>query len=59
MYEVNLFIGKSPICCVFLKSITQVAKFLDTVDFEMVNVHIYTPKMQYLDPKKVIEVWHA
>ena len=59
MYSVLLILRFTPICEVKLKSITQVAKFLDTVNMDIVDVEIITPNNRPLDPYRLLEVWHA
>lgn len=59
MYEVYLMIGEHIVAEILFKSITQVAKFLNTVDFHILNVDVYSPKHVFIDPMKICEVWNA
>lgn len=59
MYSVLVFVGCTDICEVRLKSITQVCKFLDTVNFDLVKVDVISPKGNVIDAINLIEVWHA
>lgn len=60
MYEITLLLGDNRIIAeVRLKSITQVAKFLDTVDFDFIEPVVITPKGKSLSPRKILEVWNA
>ena len=46
-----------PVAIVKLKSITQVAKFLETVDFHYLTPFVYTPKNNMLDAKEILKLW--
>lgn len=59
MYEVILSIGSHPLCEVKLKSITQVAKFVDTVDFSMCKVTILSPKGRTIDGLELRRIWNV
>ena len=56
MYEIELIVEYKVVATLMLKSITQVAKFLKTIDFDILEVVIYTPKNRMLSLKKVLEV---
>lgn len=65
-YEVDLFpmgclepLSYDPIAVVHLKSIIQVVKFLETVDFEYITPFVYTPKNNYLDAKEILKIWRS
>lgn len=59
MYQVILAIKYEPICVVLLKSITQVCKFLMTVNFDIVDVDVISPRNVSIDVVKLLEVWNA
>lgn len=59
MYSVILVINRIDLCEVRLKSITQVCKFLDTVNFDLCKVHVLSPRGKIIDPISLLEVWHA
>lgn len=64
-YEVDLFLRSGykvdyePVATVMLKSIVQVAKFLETVDLEWLHVSIYTPKKNLLDAEDILKIWRS
>ena len=59
MYSVVLELTTYPLCEVRLKSITQVCRFLETVDFNLVTVHILSPKGHVINVIDLMEVWNA
>lgn len=65
LYEVDLFVKGDVdeldhfVGTVQLKSITQVAKFLDTVDFSYINTVVYTPKNNYLNAQDILKIWRS
>ena len=65
-YEVDLFPmgcfdsdNYEPVAVVQLKSITQVAKFLETVDFNYLTPMVYTPKYNILDAREILKIWRS
>lgn len=66
-YEIDLFPKKKdglshlydPIAVVKLKSITQVAKFLDTVNFDYLYAFVYTPKNNELSADQILRIWRS
>lgn len=59
MYYIILSLGSHPLCEVHLKSITQVAKFIDTIDFSLCKVEVLSPKGAVLDPFVIRRIWNA
>ena len=47
-----------PICTVYFKTISLVARFLDDFDFDRGNCQIYRKKdMQYIDGAWLLDLW--
>lgn len=59
MYTCTLFIEDCDLCEVRLKSITQVCKFLDTVNFEICGVWILSPKGKHIPTGELLSIWHS
>lgn len=57
MYNVVLSIKFDPVCEVDFKSITQVCKFLASVNFDLVNVDILSPSGRSISAENLLEVW--
>lgn len=64
-YEVDLFAqgvfdeDYDPVAVVQLKSITQVARFIETVDFNYLTPMIYTPKNNFIDASELLKIWRS
>lgn len=65
-YEVDLFpvvYDKQkivePVAVVMLKSITQVAKFVDTVDMEYLIPQIWSPNNREIDTDQLLKIWRS
>ena len=43
MYEILLIVTHKVVATLKLKSINQVAKFLETIDFDILEVIVFTP----------------
>lgn len=58
-YEVIVCdLANSPICTVYFKTISLVARFLDDFDFDKGKCQIYRRKdMQYIDGAWLLDLW--
>lgn len=65
-YEVDLFpvvYDKhqivEPVAVVMLKSITQVAKFVDTINMEYLIPQIWSPNNKEIDTNQLLKIWRS
>lgn len=59
MYTVTLFIGSHIIAEAKYKGITRVARFVDSIDLDIVDVLVTTPKGSSINGLAIKEIWNA
>lgn len=41
------------------KTITQVARFVDTIDKDYLTCQIISPKLNFIDPDELLRIWRS